>query len=461
MFNDYCDKMEENISIRKRREVHYEDTKGLGDRVSKTLNELFGAGYNMQFRPGIGVHPTEVEVNLAIRSMGPVDETKEKFTLDCYFRQYWTDPRLSFNESVLDELAMNWQFLDKIWRPDTFFLNGKDSYLHKIAVPNRFIRIAPSGRISFSQRLTVSARCKMDLHKFPLDSQICPLEIGSFGHTSQDLVYKWAKAPLSMEELSLAQYIMVNWTHGHTTEQLKNGNRSVIFLHFTFDRTLGFYFLQIYIPLTIIVMSSWVSFWLVKTEKGQETPARTGLGATSALAVVTIGFGGKTKPQVAYATALDVFIIICSILVFFALVEFALVNFLDIYIKRYKEKEVLKVERARIIELAMRSQKDVMVHSSDSHRAANYNGGSKGSSLNGNKVETFENILDEVESSLKNEVFSGSRPAKCFDAALHKSKLYYSTTEFLHNLDRYSRKLFPITFLLLNIVYWTSYIYIL
>ena len=60
--------------------------------------------------------------------------------------------------------------------------------------------------------------------------------------------------------------------------------------------------------------SSWVSFWLIKTEKGQETPARTGLGATSALAVVTIGFGGKTKPQVAYATALDVFIIICSIL---------------------------------------------------------------------------------------------------------------------------------------------------
>ena len=31
---------------------------------------------------------------------------------------------------------------------------------------------------------------------------------------------------------------------------------------------------QVYIPLYIIVMSSWVTFWLVKTEKGQETPAR-------------------------------------------------------------------------------------------------------------------------------------------------------------------------------------------
>lgn len=53
-----------------------------------------------------------------------------------------------------------------------------------------------------------------------------------------------------------------------------------------------------YIPLYIIGMSSWVTFWLVKTDKGQETPARTQLGATTVLAVVTIGFGGKAKPQV-------------------------------------------------------------------------------------------------------------------------------------------------------------------
>ena len=35
----------------------------------------------------------------------------------------------------------------------------------------------------------------------------------------------------------------------------------------------------------------------VKTEKGQETPARTGLGSTTVLAVVTVGFGfsGRTR----------------------------------------------------------------------------------------------------------------------------------------------------------------------
>ena len=156
--------------------------------------------------------------------MGPVDEESQTFTMDCYFRQYWQDFRLKFNNRGLVELPMNWQFLTKIWRPDTVFINGKDSYLHKMTVsdlkifsklsnyiskinflinieirliktfsfqvPNRFIRISHNGRISYSQRLTVKARCQMDLRKFPLDSQLCPLEIGSFGHDASQMVYR-------------------------------------------------------------------------------------------------------------------------------------------------------------------------------------------------------------------------------------------------------------------------------
>ena len=89
--------------------------------------------------------------------MGQVDEAKSLFTLDIYFRQtiffiysvyyicfrqYWTDRRLLFNSTNVDELVLNWQFLNWIWRPDTYFVNGQESYLHKVAVPNRFIRQA-------------------------------------------------------------------------------------------------------------------------------------------------------------------------------------------------------------------------------------------------------------------------------------------------------------------------------
>ena len=68
----------------------------------------------------------------------------------------------------------------------TFLLNK----LFKDPRISRFIRIYPDGRIKYSQRLTVKARCQMDLHNFPLDKQICPLSIGSFGHTTDDIIYR-------------------------------------------------------------------------------------------------------------------------------------------------------------------------------------------------------------------------------------------------------------------------------
>ena len=144
--------------------------------------------------------------------------------------------------------------------------------------------------------------------------------------------------------MGLAQYHLVKWSHGNslgTSRRTGNPlNMSSVFLEFTFQRRQGFYILQvhkpfkrftnknnvlllflfwsrkkstfscikgitqlpltfqIYVPLTLIVCCSWVTFWLVKTEKGTEIPARTSLGATTVLSVVTIGFGGKSKPQV-------------------------------------------------------------------------------------------------------------------------------------------------------------------
>ena len=60
----------------------------------------------------------------------------------------------------------------------------------------RFVRITPDGTVSYSQRLTLAAGCSMNLVKFPLDSQTCKLEIGSFGYTAKDVIYRYLRALL-------------------------------------------------------------------------------------------------------------------------------------------------------------------------------------------------------------------------------------------------------------------------
>lgn len=44
--------------------------------------------------------PTLVKTNMLIRSMGPVSELDMDYSMDCYFRQYWRDKRLSFKGPI-------------------------------------------------------------------------------------------------------------------------------------------------------------------------------------------------------------------------------------------------------------------------------------------------------------------------------------------------------------------------
>uniref|UniRef100_A0A915AH37 Neurotransmitter-gated ion-channel ligand-binding domain-containing protein n=1 Tax=Parascaris univalens TaxID=6257 RepID=A0A915AH37_PARUN len=81
--------------------------------------------------------------------------------------------------------------LDKIWKPDTFFWNGHGSWLHTLTTPNRLVRLSAQGEVLYSSRLTVKAKCEMDLHRFPLDIQACRLVIGSFAYSANEMNFRW------------------------------------------------------------------------------------------------------------------------------------------------------------------------------------------------------------------------------------------------------------------------------
>ena len=107
--------------------------------------------------------------------------------------------------------------------------------------------------------------------------------------------------------------------------------------------------------------------------QGGEVPARTALGATTVLSIVNLGFGGKSKPKVGYATALDMYIVLCFVAVFAALVEFACINFIDIFIKRFKiweaeEKKKLSEELQLQAEQEARNRAKVIANICSSYR---------------------------------------------------------------------------------------------
>ncbi|XP_033205399.2 gamma-aminobutyric acid receptor subunit alpha-6 [Bombus vancouverensis nearcticus] len=301
----------------------------VNDIVSKNItmvleNLLMNYENNQLPTHGKGT-PTVVKTNILIRSMGPVSELDMDYSMDCYFRQSWRDSRLSFLGPI-KSLSLSIKMLERIWRPDTYFYNGKHSYVHTITVPNKLLRISQDGDILYSMRLTIKAKCPMELRNFPMDRQSCPLILGSYAYTSGQLIYEWQEGSSVnfVPGMALSQFDLMGSPYRNLTFVRREGEFSVLQVSFNLQRNTGYFLIQVYVPCVLIVVLSWVSFWIHR----EATSDRVGLGITTVLTLSTISLDSRTDlPKVRYATALDWFLLMSFGYCIATLLEFAGVHY--------------------------------------------------------------------------------------------------------------------------------------
>jgi len=295
--------------------------------VSAILNQ-FMVGYDKRVRPNYGGIPVTVGVSLYILSIGDLSEKFMDFTFDMYFRQFWHDPRLAFEKRPsLTKLVVGAEYIKLIWVPDTFFVNEKVALFHQATTENQFLRIMWSGDVLRSIRLTIKATCPLDLQYFPMDKQMCTLEIESFGYTMSDLKFRWEDGPKSVQmspDVSLPQFDVLGHRQRIVEASLSSGNYSRLLADIQFDRAIGYYVIQVYIPSSLIVVMSWVSFWL---NRGA-APARVGLGVTTVLTMTTLMASvNAALPKISYMKSIDIYLGVCFFMVFGALIEYACVGY--------------------------------------------------------------------------------------------------------------------------------------
>ncbi|XP_052132513.1 gamma-aminobutyric acid receptor alpha-like [Frankliniella occidentalis] len=264
-----------------------------------------------------------------VRSMGPISEVDMTYSMDCYFRQSWVDRRLAFQGNK-ETLALSITMLERIWKPDTYFYNGKQSYLHTITTPNKFVRLYQNGRVLYSSRLTIKAGCPMHLDNFPMDIQKCPLKFGSFGYTTRDVLYRWNtnRQVAIADDMKLSQFDLIGNPTNNQTDVLKTGEHSMLLVSFHLQRHMGNFLIQVYGPCILLVVLSWVSFWLNR----EATADRVSLGITTVLTMTFLGLEARTDlPKVPYPTALDFFVFLSFAFIFATIIQFAVVHYFTKY----------------------------------------------------------------------------------------------------------------------------------
>ncbi|XP_076382051.1 resistant to dieldrin isoform X5 [Megalopta genalis] len=430
----------------------------LGDVNISAILDSFSVSYDKRVRPNYGGPPVEVGVTMYVLSISSLSEVKMDFTLDFYFRQFWTDPRLAFKPRTgVETLSVGSEFIKNIWVPDTFFVNEKQSYFHIATTSNEFIRIHHSGSITRSIRLTITASCPMNLQYFPMDRQLCHIEIESFGYTMRDIRYKWNAGLQSVgisNEVELPQFRVLGHRQRHSTIHLSTGNYSRLACEIQFVRSMGYYLIQIYIPSGLIVIISWVSFWLNRNA----TPARVALGVTTVLTMTTLmSSTNAALPKISYVKSIDVYLGTCFVMVFASLLEYATVGYMA---KR------IQMRKNRFQKIA------------ESMKAARENPGPPGvPGDHGDHApkQTWSRVVQEVRfkvhdpkahskgGTLENTI-NGRADEEAAPAPQHLihpgkdiSKLYGITPS---DIDKYSRIVFPVCFVCFNLMYWIIYLHI-
>ncbi|XP_017757918.1 PREDICTED: gamma-aminobutyric acid receptor subunit beta-like isoform X1 [Eufriesea mexicana] len=153
---------------------------GVSDRlenVTQTMSRILD-GYDIRLRPNFGGEPLLVGMDLTIASFDAISEVNMDYTITMYLNQYWKDERLAFSQEE-EVLTLSGDFAEKIWVPDTFFANDKNSFLHDVTERNKLVRLSGDGSVTYGMRFTTTLACMMDLHYYPLDSQNCTVEIES------------------------------------------------------------------------------------------------------------------------------------------------------------------------------------------------------------------------------------------------------------------------------------------
>ncbi|XP_062851595.1 glycine receptor subunit alpha-3 [Trichomycterus rosablanca] len=399
---------------------------------SDFLDKLMGrtSGYDARIRPNFKGPPVNVSCNIFINSFGSIAETTMDYRVNIFLRQQWNDPRLAYSEYPDDSLDLDPSMLDSIWKPDLFFANEKGAHFHEVTTDNKLLRIFKNGNVLYSIRLTLTLSCPMDLKNFPMDVQTCIMQLESFGYTMNDLIFEWQEhGPVQVAEgLTLPQFILKDESDlRYCTKHYNTGKFTCIEVRFHLERQMGYYLIQMYIPSLLIVILSWVSFWI----NMDAAPARVALGITTVLTMTTQSSGSRTSlPKVSYVKAIDIWMAVCLLFVFSALLEYAAVNFVS-----RQHKELLRFRR--------RSKKG---------RKEEVREGRLTYTPNTGKPPPTHQSANNMGANPPQQGQAGTSAAAKSPEEMRK--LFIDRAK---KIDTISRAGFPLAFLFFNIFYWILY----
>ena len=273
--------------------------------------------------------PVEVQVGVRVEQIIDVNQQQEFFTAVSSLQMEWADPALAFNPDACQCDLRTYtsetfgQFLDEFGgRWPAFSLQNQQGNRW---IQNRDLVVFSDGRASYFERFTTDFQVDFDFRQYPFDTQEFVVRVDAL---YPEEYYRYTDLEGFTEispEHGEDEFVLTEFQTSVTSEKSRGGS---VVSRFTFSfeapRHLGYYILRVFTPILLIILVSWVTFFL------KDYGRRIEVASANLLLFIAFSWSlAEDYPRLGYPTFLDAVMVIMFIVNAFVVVYNVLLKRLE------------------------------------------------------------------------------------------------------------------------------------
>ncbi len=264
--------------------------------------------------------PIPVKIGLKMHQITHVDQKGENFGVAASLKLIWRDPALGFNpetcqcfvKTFTGEAFQQFVAQNGLRWPEFAIFNQQGNRWCQ----NRLVMVWPDGWCIYFERFSTTLQAPdFNFRKFPFDRQDFYIRIDSLRPDwiffFEDLLrFSEVGKQLGEEEWVASKFDTQFSTQTETTDL----SSSRFSFHFQARRHLTYYIFRIFLPLVIILVVSWFTFFLRDYSK------RVDVAGGNLLLFIAFNFAiASDLPRLGYLTFMDLYLIVTFIITSFIL----------------------------------------------------------------------------------------------------------------------------------------------
>jgi len=248
--------------------------------------------------------PIDVGIGLVLEQIIEVNHQSEFFTTVANLQMEWTDPTLAFNPEDCNcdfKVYSEEKFQDFLsttnskW-PDFTFRNQQGNRWTQ----NRNVILFHDGKAVYSERFTTDFQVDFDFRQFPFDTQEFFIRIDSIFPEEFYKYFNLEQVSSVSSDTGEDEFILEDLSVDISNSSTSNGIVSSYIFSFEAPRHLSYYIFRIFVPILLIVLISWVTFFL------KNYTHRIEVASANLLLFIAFSFSlADNYPRLGYLTFLD------------------------------------------------------------------------------------------------------------------------------------------------------------